>query len=45
MDTNSTGRLVFEKIIRYFEVNKIRTKHLIGIATDSAPSMIGRNHR
>ena len=42
METNSTGRLVFEKIIRYFEVNKIPSKHLIRIATDGAPSMIGK---
>ena len=31
METNSTRRLVFEKIIRYFEVNKIPSKHLIRI--------------
>ena len=42
METNSTGRLVFEKIIRYFEVNKIPSKHLIQVATDSVPSMIGK---
>ena len=42
METNSTRRLVFEKIIRYFEVNKIPSKHLIRIATDGAPSMISK---
>ena len=39
METNSTGRLVFEKIIRYFEVNKIPSKHLIRIATDGFHSL------
>ena len=42
IETHSTGRLVLEKIIRYFEVNKIPSKHLIRIATDGAPSMIGK---
>ena len=42
METHSTGELVFEKIKKYFEVNKIPIKHLIGIATDGAPSMIGK---
>ena len=42
METNSTERLVFEKIIRFFEVNKIPSKHLIQITIDSALSMIGK---
>ena len=42
METNSTVRLVFEKIIRYFEVNKILLKHLLRIVTDGASSMIGK---
>ena len=42
METHSTGELVFEKIKKYFEINKIPTKHLIGIATDGAPSMVGK---
>ena len=42
METNSTGRLVIKKIISYFEVNKIYSKHLIRIATDGALSMIGK---
>ena len=42
METHSTGKLVFEKIIRYFQENKIPSTNLIGIATDGAPSMIGK---
>ena len=42
METNSTGRLVFKKIISYFEVNKVHSKHLIRITTDGAPSMISK---
>ena len=42
MEMHSTEWLVFRKIIRYFEVNKIPSKHLIRIATDGAPSMIGK---
>ena len=41
-DLMKTGRLVFKKIIRYFKVNKIPSKHLIRMATDGAPSMIGK---
>ena len=42
METHSTGKLVFDKIIRYFQENKIPSTNLIGIATDGAPSMIGK---
>ena len=42
METNSKGRLVFEKIVRYFEVNNIPSKHHIRIATYGTPSMIGK---
>ena len=34
METHSTGRLVFAKIIRYFEVNEIPSKHRIRTPTD-----------
>ena len=40
IETHSTERLVFEKIIRYFEINKTPLKHLI--KKDGAPSMIGK---
>ena len=44
METHSTERFVFEKLKKHYEVNKIPSKHLIGIATDNALSMIG-NYR
>ena len=45
METHSTGQLMFEKIKQYFELNEIPLKNLIGIATDEAPSTIGRLRR
>ena len=43
METHSTGQLVFNKIKNYFESNKIPLENIIGIATDGAPSMVGRH--
>ena len=45
METYSTGKLVFERIKQDFELNEITLKNLIGIATDGASSMIGRQRR
>ena len=42
METHSTGRLACKTLKRYFELNKIPSKYLIGIATDCALSMIGK---
>ena len=43
METHSTVRLCL-KNLKIYEVNKIPLKHLIGIATDDAPSMVGKYH-
>ena len=43
METHSTGQLVFNKIKNYLESNKIPLENIIGIATDGAPSMVGRH--
>ena len=42
MKTHSIGHLVFNKIKNYFESNKIPLENIIGIATDGAPSMVGK---
>ena len=45
MESYSTGGLLFEKFKKYFEVNKVSSKNLIGIATDGAQSWIGKYRR
>ena len=42
METHNKGRFAFENLKKNSEVNKIPLKHLIRIAADSAPSMIGK---
>ena len=44
MKTHSIGHLVFNKIKNYFESNKIPLENIIGIATDGAPSMVGKHN-
>ena len=39
---NCKGLTVYEKIKNYFELKSILLEHLIAIATDGAPSMIGK---
>ena len=42
METHSTCHLVFNKIKNYFESNEIPLENSKCIATDGAPSMVGK---
>ena len=40
---NYKGLTVYEEIKNYFELKSISLEHLVAIATDGAPSMIGKS--
>ena len=41
---NYKGLTVYEEIKNYFELKSISLEHLVAIATDCAPSMIGKSN-
>ena len=42
---NYKGLTVYEEIKNYFELKSISLEHLVAIATDGSPSMIGKSSR